>query len=142
MTPETLKNPPTGVLPFDMFRSFAPIIDMHWPFTSWTPPCDIYETDKEIVLKVELPEMRKEDVRVTLENNVLTLRGERRFEAAVDRNNYRLIERRYGEFIRTFTMPAFVEGDQVVAEFKEGVLTVKLPKNPAAIHRQIQVKVM
>jgi HSP20 family protein len=131
MTPETLKNPPTGVLPFDMFRSFAPI-DMHWPFTSWTPPCDIYETDKEIVLKMELPEMREEDVRVTFENKVLTLRGERRFEEAVDRDNYHRIERRYGEFTRTFTMPASVEGDQVVAEFKEGMLTVKLPKNAAA----------
>jgi HSP20 family protein len=141
MTPETLKNPPTGVLPFDMFRSFAPIIDMHWPFTSWRPLCDIYETDKEIVLKMELPEMRKEDVRVTFENKVLTLRGERRFEAAVDRNKYHRIERNYGEFMRTFTLPAFVEGDKAVADFKEGVLTVTLPKNAATIPRQIEVKV-
>ncbi len=142
MTLETFRNPPTGVLPFDMFRSFAPMVDMHWPFTAWTPPCDIYETDKEIVLKMELPEMRKEDVRVTFENGVLTLRGQRRFEETVDRENYHRIERKYGEFMRTFTLPTFVEVDKVVAEFKEGMLTVTLPKNAAAIPRQIEVKVM
>ena len=115
---------------------------MHWPFSAWTPPCDIYETDKEIVLKMELPEMRKEDVHVTFENNVLTLRGERKFEATVDRENYHRVERKYGEFIRIFTLPTFVEGSKAVAEFKEGMLTVTLPKNAAAIPRQIEVKVM
>ena len=135
-------NPHTGVLPFDMFRSFAPMFDKHWPLTAWTPPCDIYETDKEIVLKMELPEMRKEDVRVTFENNVLTLRGERNFEEAVKRENYHRIERKYGEFMRMFTLPAFVDGSKVVAEFKEGMLTVTLPKNAAAIPRQIEVKVI
>ncbi len=142
MLPGSFVNPPTGVLPFDMFRSFAPVFDKNWPFTAWTPPCDIYETDKEIVLKMELPEMRKEDVHVTLENNVLTLRGERKFEEAVNRENYHRIERKYGEFMRIFTLPTFVEGSKVVAEFKEGMLTVTLPKNAAAIPRQIEVKVM
>jgi HSP20 family protein len=142
MTPETFMNPHSGVLPFDMFRSFSPMFDKHWPTTLWTPLCDIYETDKEIVLKMELPEMRKEDVRVSLENNVLTLRGERKFEASVNREDYHRIERKYGEFMRSFTLPTFVEGSKVVAEFKEGMLTVTLPKNAAAIPRQIEVKVM
>lgn len=142
MTPETLMSQNISVLPFEMFRSFAPTFDRHWPFTSWTPLCDIYETDKEIILKMELPEMRKEDLHVTLENNVLTLRGERKFEAAVNRENYHRIERKYGEFIRIFTMPAFVEGSKVVAEFKEGMLTVTLPKNKEALPRPIDVKVM
>ena len=142
MTPETFVSPNVSVLPFEMFRSFAPTFDRHWPFTAWTPLCDIYETDKEIVLKMELPEMRKEDVHVTLENNVLTLRGERKFEQTVKRENYHRIERKYGEFIRTFTLPAFVEGSKVVAEFKAGMLTVTLPKNVAAIPRQIEVKVI
>lgn len=137
MTPETFISPNMGILPFEMFRSFAPTFDKQWPFTAWTPPCDIYETDKEIVLKMELPEMRKEDVHVTLENNVLSLRGERKFEEAVNRENYHRIERKYGEFIRIFTLPTFVEGSKVVAEFKEGMLTVTLPKNAAAIRRQI-----
>lgn len=142
MTPETFISPNMGILPFEMFRSFAPTFDKQWPFTAWTPPCDIYETDKEIVLKMELPEMRKEDVHVTLENNVLSLRGERKFEEAVDRENYHRIERKYGEFIRIFTLPTFVEGSKVVAGFKEGMLTVTLPKNAGAIPRQIEVKVM
>jgi HSP20 family protein len=142
MTPETFMTPRMAILPFETFRSFGPMFDNHWPFTAWTPPCDIYETEKEIVLKMELPEMRKEDVRVTLENNVLTLRGERKFEAAVNRENYHRVERKYGEFIRTFTLPTFVEGSKVVAEFKEGILTVTLPKNTAAMPREIHVKVM
>jgi HSP20 family protein len=142
MTPETFMVPNMGILPFETFRSFGPMFDKPWPFTAWTPPCDIYETDKEIVLKMELPEMRKEDVRLTLENNVLTLRGERRFEEAVKRENYHRIERKYGEFMRIFTLPAFVDGSKILAEFKEGMLTVTLPKNAAAIPRQIEVKVM
>jgi HSP20 family protein len=142
MTPETFRSPNIGILPFEMFRSFAPTFDEHLPFTAWTPPCDIYETEKDIVLKMELPEMRKEDVHVTLENNVLTLRGERKFEEAVNRENYHRIERKYGEFIRIFTLPTFVEGGKVVAEFREGMLTVTLPKNTAAIPMQIEVKVM
>ncbi|HKZ02599.1 MAG TPA: Hsp20/alpha crystallin family protein [Pyrinomonadaceae bacterium] len=142
MIPGTFMNPHTGVLPFDMFRSFAPMFDKHWPLRAWTPPCDIFETDKEIVLKMELPELRKEDVHVTLENNVLTLRGERKFEEAVNRETYHRIERKYGEFMRIFTLPAFVEGSKVLAEFKEGMLTVTLPKNEAAIPRQIEVNVM
>jgi len=142
MTPETFVSPNMGILPFEMFRSFAPTFDRHWPFTAWTPLCDIYETDNEIVLKMELPEMHKENVHVTLENNVLTLRGERKFEETVKRENYHRIERKYGEFIRIFTLPAFVDGSKVVAEFKEGMLTVTLPKNVAAIPRQIEVKVI
>lgn len=142
MIPGSFMNPPTCVLPFGMFRSFAPVFDKNWPFAVWTPPCDIYEIDKEIVLKMELPEMRKEDVLVTLENNVLTVRGERKLEEKVDRENYHQIERKYGEFMRIFTLPTFVEGRKVVAEFKEGMLTVTLPKNIATIPRQIEVKVM
>ena len=139
MIPSSPMNPPTCVLPFEMFRSFAPVFDT---YTAWTPLCDIYETDKEIVLKMELPEMRKEDVHVILENNVLTLRGERKFEETVNRENYHRVERKYGEFTRMFTLPTLVEGGKVVAEFTEGVLRVTLPKNVRGDSRQIEVKVM
>lgn len=141
MKPNAFIAPSMGVLPFDTFRSFGPMFDQQWPFTTWTPPCDIFETEKEIVLKMELPEMRKEDVRVTVENNMLTLCGERKFEEVVNRANYHRIERKYGEFMRTFSLPTFVEGSKVVAEFKDGVLTVTLPKNAAALPPQIEVKV-
>jgi HSP20 family protein len=128
------------VLPFDMFRTFAPLMKDHLPFSPWVPPCDIYETEKEIVLKMELPEMKKEDVRVTMDSNVLTLRGERKFEAKVEQENYHRVERNYGEFLRSFALPTFIEGKKVLAEFKDGVLMVTLPKNTAAIARQIEVK--
>jgi len=137
----TFLNPHAGTLPFDMFRTFAPTMRDHMPFSPWVPPCDIYETGKEIVLKIELPEMKKEDVSVTLDNNVLTLRGERRFEAKVERENYHRVERNYGEFLRSFALPTFIEVKKILAEFKDGVLTVTLPKNETATPSQIEVKV-
>ena len=136
MIPGTSMNPPTGVLPFDMFHLFGPVLDKQ----AWTPPCDIYETESGIVLRVELPEMHKEDVRVTIGNGVLTLRGERKFKETVNREHYHRIERKYGQFMKTFILPAFVNGDKVVAEFKEGVLTITLPKNAAATTRQVEVE--
>ena len=78
---------------------------------------------------------------VTIENNVLTLRGERKFEEKVERENFHRIERNYGEFLRSFTLPTFVDGNKIFAEFNHGLLTVTLPKNTAAIPKQIEVKV-
>ena len=126
--------------PFNAFRAFLPTEET-MPFTAWKPLCDIYETDKELVLKMELPEMKKEDVHVTIENNMLTLRGERKFDEKLERENFYRIERHYGEFLRTFTLPAFIDGNKIFAEFKDGLLTVTLPKNTAAIPKQIEVKV-
>lgn len=126
--------------PFNAFRPFLPTEEA-MPFTAWSPLCDIYETDKELVLKMELPDMKKEDVHVTVENNLLTLRGERKFDEKIERENFHRIERQYGEFLRTFTLPPFVDGNKIFAEFKEGLLTVTLPKNTAAIPKQIEVKV-
>jgi HSP20 family protein len=125
--------------PFKVFRPFL-TTEETMPM-AWNPPCDIYETEKELVLKMELPEMKKEDVHVTIENNVLTLRGERKFEETVQRENFHRIERNYGEFLRSFTLPTFVDGGKIFAEFKDGLLTVTLPKNATAIPKQIEVKV-
>ena len=129
MTPETSMNPSTCVLPFEMFRFYGPTFEKNRTLPAWTPPCDIYETEKEIVVKMELPEMKKEDVHVALEGNVLTLRGERKFEATVNREHYHRIERKYGGFMRSFRLPTLIEGSKILAEFKEGTLTVTLPKN-------------
>jgi HSP20 family protein len=137
----TSLNPHSGVLPFEMFRSFAPMFPDNLRFKVWTPPCDIYETDNEVVLKVELPEVKKEAVDVLIENNVLTLRGERKFEEQIQRENYHRVERHYGEFVRSFTLPMFVDATKINAEFKEGVLMVTLPKHESTKPKHINVKV-
>src|SRR5215831_13304171 len=117
-----------------------PLTENYWPLKPWTPNCDIYETRKAIVLKFELPEVKHEDVEVTVKDQVLMLRGERRFEAETKRENYHRIERHYGAFMRSFIVPMSVDATRVSAEFKEGVLTVTLPKREEAIARPIDVK--
>ena len=141
MVPGTSLNPRTGVLPFEMFRSFAPMFPDNLRFKAWTPACDIYETDNEVVLKVELPEVKKEEVNVQIENNVLTLRGERKFEEKTQRENYHRVERHYGKFVRRFTLPMFVDATKINAEFKEGVLMVTLPKFEETKPKHMNVKV-
>ncbi len=126
--------------PFTMFKPFV-TTEENWPLMAWTPPCDIYETDKEVVLKVELPEVKREAVEVTLDNNVLMMKGERKFEEKTDRENYHRIERRYGEFMRSFTLPVYIDAAKINAEFKDGVLTVTLPKHEEARPKHINVKV-
>lgn len=126
--------------PFSLFRPFLPQ-EESLQFTGWTPACDIYETENELTVKMELPEVKKENVHVMVDNNVLTLRGERKLEDEIERENYHRIERSYGEFMRSFTLPTFVNTKAITADFKEGVLTVKLPKNPEALPKQIEVKV-
>lgn len=127
--------------PLTMFRPQLPMEENYWPMKPWTPACDIFETDKELVLKFELPEVKKEEVKVTMENNVLTLRGERKFEEETTRENYHRVERRYGEFMRSFNVPMFVDATKIKAEFKHGLLTVTLPKREEARTKQIEVKV-
>ncbi|MFY9555593.1 MAG: Hsp20/alpha crystallin family protein [Blastocatellia bacterium] len=120
----------------------APFAEETYPLTTWVPACDIYETDKEIVVKAEIPGLDKDDVFVSIENNMLTIRGERKFEDKVKRENYHRVERSYGEFLRSFTLPAFIEPNKILAEFKEGLLTIFLPKREDAKPKQIEVKVM
>src|SRR4051794_22437111 len=97
-------SPIKDFMHLDPFRLFPhrletqPLFTEEWPMKAWVPPCDIFETDKELVMKFELPEVKKEDVEVKLEQNVLTLRGERKFEEKTDRENYHRVERHYGEF--------------------------------------------
>jgi HSP20 family protein len=119
----------------------APFIEETLPLTNWVPACDIYETEKEIVLKAELPGLKKEDVFVSIENSVLTIRGERKFEEEVKKENFHRVERSYGEFLRSFTLPAFIDATKILAEFKDGLLMVTLPKREEAKPKQIEVKV-
>jgi HSP20 family protein len=127
--------------PLTTLRPMIPLEENYWPMKPWAPACDIFETDKELVLKFELPEVKKENVKVTMENNVLTLRGERKFGEETNRDNYHRVERRYGEFMRSFTVPMFVDPTKINAEFKHGLLTVTLPKREEARTKQIEVKV-
>ena len=109
--------------------------------TTWSPSVDIFETEGEIVVKAELPGMERKDITLNLENNVLTLKGERRFEKETKEENYHRIERSYGSFLRSFTLPDAADGSKVSADFKDGVLTVHLPKGEKARPKAVEVKV-
>ena len=106
----------------------------------WAPLVDITEDDKEYLIKIELPEIKNEDVKVALENGVLTITGERKFEKE-ENKKYHRVERLYGRFVRSFIVPDIADADKVNAEFTEGVLKVHLPKSEKAKPRQIEVKV-
>jgi HSP20 family protein len=107
----------------------------------WTPPVDISETATEYEIKAELPEVQKEDVKVTLENGVLTIQGTRRHEHEEKGKKFHRIERSYGSFARTFSLPDVIEDEKVKAEFKDGVLNLHLPKSEKAKPKTIEVKV-
>jgi HSP20 family protein len=108
---------------------------------AWTPACDIFETEKAIVLNVELPGLKKEEVSVSIENNLLTIHGERKFQEETKRENYYRVERNYGEFFRSFTLPNYIDPAKILAEFKEGLLQVSLPKREEAKPKQVEIKV-
>ena len=108
---------------------------------SWAPPVDIYEHDGNLVLKAELPGIDPKDVDVRVENNVLTLRGERKLDQEVKRENCHRVERAYGTFSRSFTLPSIVDTTNIKAEFKEGVLRVTMPKREEAKPKQIQIQI-
>lgn len=120
-------------------QGLGPVRDQE-SLQAWAPPVDIYETEKEIVVKADLPEVKPEDVDIRMENNTLTLRGERRFEKDVKDENYHRVERLYGSFSRTFALPGTVDADKIDARYEQGVLRVILPKREEARPKQIRVK--
>jgi HSP20 family protein len=106
------------------------------------PAVDIYETDThEVVLKAELPDVKRDDISVTFDNHVLTLKGERAFEPEVSRDKFRRVERHYGTFTRSFTLPNTVDASRISASYKDGVLTVRVPQREEAKPKQIAVSV-
>ncbi|HVF51359.1 MAG TPA: Hsp20/alpha crystallin family protein, partial [Pyrinomonadaceae bacterium] len=106
---------------------------------AWTPSVDIFENKDQIVLEAELPGMNREDFELTIENSVLTLRGERRFEKKEETDNYHRVERAYGTFSRSFTLPQTVSGEGATAEYKNGVLRVTLHKREEVKARRIEI---
>ena len=107
----------------------------------WTPSVDISETEGEYLIKAENPDVKKEDVKVTVEDGVLTIQGQRKQEKEEKGTKYHRIERSYGSFVRTFSLPDVIETDRVKAEFKDGVLNLHLPKSERAKPKAIEVKV-
>ena len=106
----------------------------------WMPAVDIYETEgREFVLKAELPDVKREDISITFENDVLTVRGERKFGDEVTRDRYRRIERHYGAFSRSFTVPPTIDSSRIAASFKDGVLTIRMAQRDEARPKQIEV---
>jgi HSP20 family protein len=108
---------------------------------TWTPAVDIYEADGKLVLKAELPDMRREDIDVSVENSTLTIRGERKLDQEIKQENFHRIERAYGNFARSFSLPNTVDPARIGAEYKNGILTVTLPYREEARPRQINIEV-
>lgn len=106
----------------------------------WSPVVDIYETDESVILKVELPGMTKDDITIEINENNLILKGERTFQKDIKEENYHRIERSYGTFSRSFTLPDTVDRDNVNANFKDGILEITIPKIEGAKPKQIEIK--
>ena len=107
----------------------------------WSPLVDITEDEKEYLIQAELPDMKKEDVRLTVENDVLAISGERKFEKEEKGRKYHRIERAYGSFVRSFSLPEDADGSNVTADFKDGMLQVHLPKSVKAKQKTIEIKI-
>jgi HSP20 family protein len=109
--------------------------------TSWAPAVDIYETEHELVVKADLPEVDPKDLDIRVENNLLTIRGERKFEKKVNEDNYLRVERAYGSFSRSFSLANTVNAEAIKADYQNGVLTLTIPKREEAKPKQIKVNV-
>ena len=125
------------IVRWDPFRDFG--------FTApstWMPPVDIFQTgDHELVLKAELPDMSRDDIDITVENNLLTIKGEKKLSSDLKEEHFHHVERRYGAFSRSFSLPPTVDPNRVSAEYKDGVLTLRLPLREEAKPRSIKIDV-
>ena len=127
-----------AMIRWDPFRDFG----FAAPSTAWVLPVDIYQTgDHELVLNAELPDMTREDIDINIENFVLTIKGEKKVASDVKEEQFRHVERRYGAFARSFSLPQTVDPSRVSAEYRQGVLTVRLPLREDAKPRSIKVDV-
>jgi HSP20 family protein len=109
--------------------------------TAWAPPVDIFETENELVVKADLPDVNPQDLDIRVENNILTIRGERKFETKVNEDNYLRIERAYGSFSRSFSLANSVKSEAIKADYHNGVLALSLPKREEAKPKQIKINV-
>jgi HSP20 family protein len=124
-----------------LFEGSLPARGDNSALTAWTPFVDIYETENELVIKADLPDLNEKELDIRVENNTLTIRGERKFEQTVKEDNYLRIERNYGSFSRSFGLPNTVNTEAIKADYKNGVLSVELPKSAESKPKQIKVNV-
>jgi HSP20 family protein len=113
----------------------------HADMATWAPVVDIYETENELVVKADLPGLQDKDIDVRVENNTLTIRGERKFEKDVNEDNYLRVERVYGSFMRSFTLPNTVSSESIRAEYRNGVLILHMAKREESKPKQIKISV-
>ena len=113
----------------------------HADLATWAPPVDIYETENELVVKADLPDLQDKDIDVRVANNTLTIRGERKFDKDVNDDNYLRIERAYGSFMRSFSLPTTVSPENIRAEYRNGVLTLHMAKREESKPKQIKISV-
>jgi len=113
----------------------------HGDLATWAPPVDIYETENELVVKAELPDVQDKDIDVRITNNTLTISGERKFEKDVKEENYLRIERAYGSFLRSFSLPNTVSSENIRADYRNGVLTLHMAKREESNPKQIKISV-
>lgn len=138
---EDMQNRMAALFAPDPLRIIDPNREEKLSATDWMPAVDITEDEKEFLLKTDLPEMKKEDVHVTFENGVLTITGERHAEKEEKNRRYHRIEREHGRFLRRFTLPENADATRIVAEFKDGVLLLRLPKSEKARAKVVEVKI-
>lgn len=134
----------SSFLPEQLNRLFSEAFDRsseEGNLTAWAPAVDIYETEHELVVKADLPDVKPEDLDIRVENNILTIRGERKFEKQVNESNYLRVERAYGSFARSFSLANTVNSEAIKADYKNGVLTLSIPKREEAKPKQIKVNV-
>jgi HSP20 family protein len=124
-----------------LFEASLPSRSDQSALTTWAPAVDIYETENELVLKADLPDINEKDLDIQVENNMLTIRGERKFEQKVNEDNFLRIERTYGSFSRSFSLPNTVNNEAIKADYRNGVLTVELPKRAEAKPKQVKINV-
>ena len=121
-------------------RMFSSVFGEPFAAAGWTPAVDIFEAaNHDIVIKAELPAMKKEDIKVTVEQNVLALEGERKFDDTVAKDQYHRLDRGFGQFRRTFTLPATIDSSRVSAAYADGVLTITIPQREDAKAREVAI---
>ena len=124
-----------------LFSDFFARSSQEQNLTTWAPSVDIYEAEHELVVKADLPDIKPEELDIRVENNILTIRGERKFEKKTDEKNYLRVERAYGSFARSFSLANTVNSEAIKADYKDGVLTLSIPKREEAKPKQIKVNV-